>query len=177
MGPRAWAGAVVHRHSQTMTAARAQGEETGCRLTRQRGGLPRGGARTRSRRRHSCSRGSHTVPGAARSGGGCGAAARQSRSRRTRSPERCIGTACPLHERNARVRLLGSGRETLRVTGRHSKPACTPGGAPVCVRRCRSKLFDRGEVYWQPGKVHTCTTGIVSYRTSYPRYPETLGVE
>ena len=49
--------------------------------------------------------------------------------------------------------------------------------APVCVRRCRSKLFDRGEVYWQPGKVHTCTTGIVSYRTSYPRYPETLGVE
>ena len=26
----------------------------------------------------------------------------------------------------------------------------------MCVRRCRSKLFDRGEVYWQPGKVHTC---------------------
>ena len=51
------------------------------------------------------------MPGAARSGGGCGAAARQSRSRRTRSPERCIGTVCPL--RNARVRLLGS-RETLR---------------------------------------------------------------
>ena len=39
----------------------------------------------------------------------------------------------------------------------------------MCVRRCRSKLFDRGEVYWQPGKVHTCTTGIVSYRTSCPR--------
>ena len=57
------------------------------------------------------------------------------------------------------------------VTGRHSKPACTPGGAPVCVRRCRSKLFDRGEVYWQPGKVHTCTTGIVSYRTRVPRNP------
>ena len=76
----------------------------------------RRGARTRSRRRRSCSRGSHTVPGAARSGGGCGAAGRRSRSRRIRSPERCIGTACPLRPQgeSARVRL-GSAREASAV--------------------------------------------------------------
>ena len=50
------------------------------------------------------------------------------------------------------------------------RPSGRRGGAPVCVRRCRSKLLDRGEVYWQPGKVQTCTTGITKPATP-PRCP------